>query len=478
MEHRLTRLIGQKAQEDGWKEIRSANRIGIENKTEVIEIEIKREKIKVKISGEGSILVIRNNVMAKLKNENEGQLKEGDEIWLLNKTAEEEYRHGEREKFEGATIKFQIVNNKKNIYIKEKTQSQEKSNKTINLILGFVVTGLLVVGTFFGYQKRIQNEERNKFEKTKEEIKKIETEIEGVRTINIDTALELAKKADLIIKEIKVMDKKYTDELLNLKTKIEEIKKELGEESVDYEIAYDTSLIAEGGKFKGMTIKDNLVYLWSNDLGQINLVDIKNKSTEKMITDNRIKLWLGTFLNGDRRYGFDQNKIYEIKRNNLIETEIKEIKNIGDINGWNGLFYALNNDDQKIEKLSGKNGIGWLKEGINLKEETTGMAIDGDIWVLGKSGRIYHYNRGEEKKYEMSFFPSLTMSRALKTNAEVEFLAYVADNNTVYIYNKDGKILGKNNFGKTMINDIGIENQNRAVLVLANDGKIYRIKIK
>lgn len=478
MEHRLTRLIGEKALENGWNEINQKNRLGLGNNSEVIEIEINRENIRVKIVGEGSVLIRRGNIMARLKNGNKGQIKEGDEIWLLNKPAEDEFSRGEKENFEGAAVKVEIRKESQNIFIKEKSQSLEKNKTTINLILGFVVLGLLIAGTFFGYQKRTQNEEKNKIEKATEQINKIEAEIEGVRTINIETALQLAKKADSIIDEVKVVDKKYIDKLASLKTKIEEIKKGLGEESIDYEIAYDTALISEGGKFKGMTIKDNLVYLWSTDLGQINLVDIKLKSTEKIVSDGRIKLWLGTFDNGDRRYGFDQNKIYEIKRNSLMETEIKEIKNIGDINGWNGLFYALNNDNRKIEKLSGKNGIAWLKEEANLPEETTGMAIDGDIWVLGKSGRIYHYGRGEEKIYEMSFIPSLTTAKALKTNEEVDFLAYVADNNTVYIYHKDGRILGKNNFGKTIINDIGIESQNRAVLVLANDGKIYRIKIK
>lgn len=478
MEYRLTRLIGEKARESRWSEINQKNLFGIENNTEMVGVQINRDKIKIKIDGEGIVLIKRDNIVARLKNTNTGQTREGDEIWLLNKMAAEEYGNGKRENFEGAAIKLQIVNNKKDIFIKEKSQSQEKRNKTINLIMGLVVLGLLIAGTFFGYQKKTKNEENNKIEKAREQINKIEIEIEGVRTINIDTALELAKKADSIIGEIKVTDKKYIDELAGLKNKIEEIKKGLGGESIDYEVAYDTNLIVEDGKFKGMTINDNLVYLWSSDLGQINFVDIKLKSTEKIVSDDRIKLWLGIFLNGDRHYGFDQNKIYEIKRNNLVDSEIEKINNIGDINGWNGLFYVLNNDHQKIEKLSGNNGIDWLKEGINLKEEATGMAIDGDIWVLGKSGKIYHYSRGEEKKYEMSFIPSLTTGKSLKTNAEVDFLAYVADNNTVYIYHKDGKILGKNNFGKTIINDIGIETQNRAVLVLASDGKIYRIKIK
>ncbi|HPR99767.1 MAG TPA: hypothetical protein PLU63_03080 [Candidatus Woesebacteria bacterium] len=478
MKYRLTRLIGEKARENGWNEINQENRLGLENGLEIIEVEINRGKIRIKIKGEGSVLIKRNNLVARLKDGSTGQIKESDEIWILDKKAGEEYKLGERENFEGAAIKLEMTNNKKDIFIKEKNRSLQKSHKSINLILGLVVLGLLIAGTFFGYHKRIQNENKNKIETAKEEINKIETEIESVRSINIDTALELAQKAELIISQIKVTDKKQIDEVEAMKTKIEEIKKSLGAESIDYEVAYDTNLIVEGGKFKGMTIRGDLAYLWSSELGQINRVDIKNQSTEKVVSDERIKLWLGIFNNGDGRYGFDQNKIYEIKINSLIETEIKEIKNIGDIGGWNGLFYVLNNDNQKIEKLSNKNGIVWLKEGVSLMEETTGMAIDGDIWVLGKSGRIYHYSRGEEKKYEMSFVPSLTTSRALETNAEVDFLAYIADNNTVYIYHKDGRILGKNYFGKTIINDIAIDNQNRDVLVLAADGKIYRIKIE
>jgi len=84
----------------------------------------------------------------------------------------------------------------------------QKAINQLNLILGLVVLGLLIAGTFLGYHKRIQNENKNKIETAKEEINKIETEIESVRSINIDTALELAQKAELIISQIKVTDKK------------------------------------------------------------------------------------------------------------------------------------------------------------------------------------------------------------------------------------------------------------------------------
>lgn len=478
MECRLSRHIGIKAQEEGWDEIRLKNKIGLKNSSEIIELEFNREKILVKIIGEGEVLIKRGEIIAKLKDGNSGEIKEDDEFWLLNKMAKNEFEQGERENFKGGAIKIEIFKNKTDIFIKKESHSLEKNNNKINFILGFIVLGLLIAGTILGYQKRTQNEQINKIEETKNQISKIKTEIEGVKTINIETALELAKEAESIMSEIKIVDKKYNQELEELKKEIEEIKKGLGEESIDYEIVYDTGLIAEGGKFKGMTVFDNLVYLWSNDLGQVNSVDIKLKSTEKIVNDDRIKLWLGIFSNGNSRYGYDQNKIYEIKRNNLLETEIKEINNIGDINIWNGISYVLNNDSQNIEKISNNNGIAWLKEGTRLKEETTGMAIDGDIWVLGKSGKIYHYSRGEEIQYEMSFIPNLTTTKSLKTNEKVNFLAFVADNNTVYIYHKDGTILSKNNFGKTIINDIGVDSQNQAILALAADGKIYRIKIK
>ncbi|KKQ30382.1 MAG: hypothetical protein US46_C0008G0039 [Candidatus Shapirobacteria bacterium GW2011_GWF2_37_20] len=151
---------------------------------------------------------------------------------------------------------------------------------------------------------------------------------------------------------------------------------------------------------------------------------------------------------------------------------------MGEMTGWNGLTYVLDNGNQNIMKLNEGEGKKWLKEETVLAEEMTGMSIDSSIWVLGKSGKIYRYNRGVEEKFAMSALTSQSFAKSLKTSEQVNFLAYVTDENTVVIYGKDGKILGKYNFGERKINDIGIENQNKAVLVLAKNGKIYRIRIK
>lgn len=482
MEYRLIRFIGDEAIKEGWQEIISINRIELGNSSELISVKVDNDEIITKIVGSGKILINRENKNAFLATNSRGKIKSGDKIWLLNKRAENEFNNGERQKFDGATLVIEFftkeVDTKQDIFVKDRTYYQEKGNKKINLVMGLIVLGLLITGTVLGYQKRTRTEEKIKIEEAKNQINKIKNEIEGVRTINIETALELAKKAELIIDNTQVKEKGYSQELMIMKEEINEMKKTLGEESVDYEIAYDTNLIDEDGNFAGMAIKNSIVYIWNNTLGQINMVDIKQKSTEKIIGDDRIKLWLGIFNNGEKWYGYDQNKIYGIERNNLVETKVKEDANRKEIIGWNASFYTWDNSNQIIEKLSGEEGRNWLKEAITLKEEVVGMSIDGSIWVLGKSGKIYHYNLGIEEEYIMSFLPNLTSGKSLRTNDQVDFLAYVIDDNTVIVYGKDGKILGKYNFGKIKIRDIGIENQEKAILVLAENGKIYRIKIK
>jgi hypothetical protein len=162
----------------------------------------------------------------------------------------------------------------------------------------------------------------------------------------------------------------------------------------------------------------------------------------------------------------------------LIETEISGVIKVEEMAGWKGLIYVLDNGNKNIMKLNGGEGKNWLKEGTALSEEMSGMSIDSNIWVLGKSGKIYLYTRGIEEKFNMSALTSLSRAENLKTSDQVNFLAYITDENTVVIYGKDGKILGKYNFNEIKINDIGIENQNKAILVLAKNGKIYRLRIK
>ena len=483
MRYKVERFIGVKAENEGWRKVEEANLVELRSESEKIKVKIEGEIIETEIEGKGNIMLFRDGKIAKLTNKTKGKVIIGDKIYLLNQEAEKEFYDGKRELFEAGAVLIEVLNDevekKQDIFIKEKSFSQEKNNKSVNLILGLVVFVLLAVGTFLGYQKRTEGEQKKIYEEIKSQVMSKINEAESVKSANIDTALQLAQEAESIANNAGTAEKKYANELGELRKKIAETKRALGGENVEYEVAYDTTLIVEGeNQFKGMAIKDGQVYLWSANLGQVNFVDPVLKSQEKITSDERIKNWLGIFNNGEKWYGYDQNKIYEIKRNELVETEIKNVSSVGEMTGWGGLTYVLDNGNKNIDKLSGGEGKFWLKEGTNLDEETNGISIDSNIWVLGKSGKIYKYSRGIKENFEVSTITSLSSVKELRTSDKVNFIAYVTDDNTVVIYGKDGKILGKYNFSKIKVNDIGIEDKTSSVLVLASNGKIYRIKIK
>ncbi|HWS49198.1 MAG TPA: hypothetical protein VN174_04085 [Candidatus Methanoperedens sp.] len=483
MNYKVTVFIGKEAFDEGWQSDDVGKVLKLQNEFEMIQMEIVGEKVVINAKGNGKVIIIRNKQKARLADKSEGIIRDGDTIWLLNQKAENEFNNGKREVFSGAALKIDFNNlepvKRQEIFVNEKSFFQERNNKKINFILGFMVLGMLIVGTILGYQKRTITKQKEMYEAIKSQVEDKINEIESVRSVNIDTALELAKNTETLIDNSGMTKKEYLEGLSQLKSKIMEIKQGLGGGNINYEVAYDSALISEGNDlFQGMATKDSIFYLWSATLGQINMVDPELKSTDKVVSDERIKTWLGIFNNGEKWFGYDQKKVYEIKRNDIVESEINNKGNIGEMVGWNGLTYFLDNDLAEIMKLGNEDSKSWLKDGAKLDEPAKSLSIDSKIWVLGASGRIYQYNRGVKENFSMSFLPTVNTVKSLKTTDKVDFLAFVVDDNMVFVYGKDGKIINKYNFSDNKINDIGIENKNNAVLVLTKNGKIYRIKIK
>jgi len=221
-----------------------------------------------------------------------------------------------------------------------------------------------------------------------------------------------------------------------------------------------------------MAMKDSIVYLYSKEKKEIYSIDISLQSKEKLIEDQNIANFSGIFNGGEKWYGFGGNNLWEIKRESLRET--KSDINLEAVRGWGGVIYSLNNENKQIVKVLGGENRNWLAADNPLPEKMVSMAIDGDIWTLGESGKIYRFSRGISQDYEVSFIENTDNPKSLDTNEKINFLTYV-NGNKVLVYGKDGKILSRFNFGDKKIVDIAIENSKQAILVLCENGKIYRI---
>lgn len=483
MQYQTRIFISDEAKGEGYAVKDSGSTVELTRGQSNIRAKLSENNLEVISGGEFGAIIQRGEKLAKLPANSRGKVVIGDIVWLLSQNAKEEFLKSKGREIDGAGVKIEIIQNrnetKREIYINQEVKSMERRNPTFNLILGGVVLVLLIAGTILGYQKRTDNENKKNYEEIKISFEKSKSEIESVRTMDIETALKLAKEAEDRLNNPQGAQIKFAKELDSMKEEMAQIKQSLGGEGIEYQVAYDTGLIKEGAGFEKMGIKDEVVYLLSPSLGRIDMVNISLKSTENIVTNDKIKEWTGLFYGGDNKwYGFGQNKLTEISRKEMSEKVIENVSQIPEIGGWNGFIYLIDNNDRSIKKVSNNQGNNWLKNDKTLMEDGVSLTIDSSIWILGKSGNIYHYNRGEEEKFEMSSTPLAVNPKSLRTNDKIDFLAYVTEDKFVVICGKDGKILAKYSFGDIKINDIAIEGQNNSVLALAGDGKIYRIKIK
>ncbi len=459
-----------------WEYFQSKNEVALVSGEKKIDIKIKNNEIWVSLNNGGKVAIIREGVIAFLENGSRGKIKKCDQIWLINEEDVINFESGERSNFTDRVIRLDISDRKKiikNIFVKEKRYFDEKGSRQLNIVLSLGVLALLIGGTIMGYQKRTEKQEYNNWKKIKNEIVQKMEEAAKFDNNNIQKSLDILLETKKIGQNYSLKNSEYQKELDDLNNKIDGEIKRKGGNGFEFEVAYDTNLIYEGEKqFDGMAMKDNIAYLYSKEKKEIYSVDISLQSKEKLIEDQNIANFSGIFNGGEKWYGFGGDNLWEIKRESL--REIKSDINLEAVRGWGGVVYSINNENKQIVKVLGGENRNWLAADNPLPEKMVSMAIDGDVWTLGESGKIYRFSRGISQDYEVSFIENTDNPKSLHTNEKINFLTYV-NGNKVLVYGKDGKILSRFNFEDKKIVDIAIENSKQAILVLCENGKIYRI---
>jgi len=461
MEYRVVeRPSGQEIDVSGWQLKEEKTRIFLEKEGQRVGIELDKRKLRAVIKGEGKVAITREGKMAYLSDQSQGEIQVDDEVWIATTV----------------TVKIVFVKKekvKKDIFVSERRWFDQRVSKELNLILGAGVLAILIGIIVLGYQKRSSIMEQSKFESVQTEFKEELRKAQKIREQEPDKSLELAEKAVEKLKEHKFKKSELINEINKLTEEGISYQNKLGRENKNYEVAYNTKLIYEGERqFDGLTSKESVIYVWSKERAEVIAVNLEMKSKDKIVEDERIKKTEGVFNNGERWYGYGENKIWEIKRNAATESQTESL-NIDQVNAWKGLIYALNNEQKQIVKLGGSSWTKW--NSTPLPATMTGMAIDGDIWTLSEGAQVYKFTRGERVDFEMSFKPPAVNPGKIVTSDKVNIVAFINDDK-VWIYGKNGKILARLNFGKNEIVDIAIENPKEAILVLAADGNIYRIK--
>ena len=84
MEYRIReRPSGQESEAAGWQLRAEKKRIFLERGMERIGVELGKRKLRAVIEGEGQVAIVREGKIAYLSNQSQGEIRTGDEVWIV-----------------------------------------------------------------------------------------------------------------------------------------------------------------------------------------------------------------------------------------------------------------------------------------------------------------------------------------------------------------------------------------------------------
>jgi hypothetical protein len=437
-------------------------------------------KNKVKIWTFGvTVYLKRNDKIAKVSQENEeviGDIWPNDKLYLITENNINPISEIILGKNPGVMIEMESEKRME----KMDTIFNYRSNQKTNITIGLIIIFLLLAGIVIGYQKNQKTILTKKQESAKtiveNELKKAED-----KNTNSKEAVEAANRAAEKITELTGL--KYSQNLLSIyQERVKTVLAKNGSaEAVEYDLAYDTDLIDNPNKkYSKIVLKKNELYLVDRENGRVEKVNLEMRSVEKLVSDEEIKNSGDFLLINDELLGFNGTTINQITRGGIKEKYKYEVKDqqLITTEAWNGSLYFLNNMGG-IYKSAGENTIkDWLIADSDKEVGLIDLAIDGRVWVTNINGKIFIYDRGKKSSFNQSALPESGGIKKIILSTIGKQVVVVNDK-VFYAFNKEsGTLLGKYNLEKIGIKDAAMAEDGQSVIILGENQKIYRVKLR
>ena len=309
-----------------------------------------------------------------------------------------------------------------------------------------------------------------------------------VKNINLTEAQSLAKNAkDLAIKmrDLKVHD----EEVKSLIASTDEILSQTGSaDSYQPQHFYDTTLINSAAQYTKLIIQKNNLFLLDTSNGHVDKLDVSSKSQQKVVYNDILKNTQSFSENNGQLYFLVDKKIHTFNGTSLtsvlsVTDGITDFDS-GEVAMWNGSLYLMGKTptSTSIWKYtpsgsSFSSATEWVKKPAEFPSTASSFAINGQVWVISKSGDITPYNRGDKGQFKSQITSSLSAADNLVTALNSETLAFTEKDTLVYVYKKDGSTASSYNFGNRRILSIALDSTTNRLFVLCGDKKIYLINL-
>lgn len=380
-----------------------------------------------------------------------------------------------------------IINQKPNqpdIYVKSRFKFKISNHKKIQLLVAlFLLVGLLI-SSYFGYQKNQTQKDESNFQNLKSQLEQKLNNISVVKNLNLETTYQSAKEARDIITQMSQLNI-HTDQVNQYKSQVDLILSQTGDsDSFQPESVYDTSLITNDPQFSKIIFSKNSLYLLDSTKGRIDSIFPKEKSTKSVLISDQIKSSSKILVDNNNLYLLSHGQVYLIEKTGLtskVDLSGSSV-NITDAQFWNGSLYILDKNAQNIWKSTpSASGYStpqsWLKNDAKIELGANSLSIDGQIWLLTESGRIFLYNSGVKSKFNQTQEINFTKAANLVTDIDSDFLVFSDNSKFIYVYKKTGEFAFKFNLGNLQALDVAFDAPNKIIYFLASDQKIYKISL-
>lgn len=367
---------------------------------------------------------------------------------------------------------------------KSKIFTLHKINKTIIIIA--IILVIVLVSSIFWIQHR--KDIKIEAEKYAQKIEALQNTINDAQVNliykNETVSLNLIKQAE---EDVKYLPQATTDQIANyteLMTQISNIKNKLLHiEKIIPQLIAETSINTEPIILAGLVKNgDQIITYGINNA----LFTIQNGQTSSPYYSNS-----GDFSNdaNDERLLFltKEKKLLEFTNNELkpIEISLPNNQQITSANLYGNRLYILDAQKQEIVKHQGNEisfgtGQSWItdKKDADLSQAID-MAIDGNIYILNKNGKIYKFFSGVLEDFTIGTIePSITNASKIVTNAELNNL-YILEGKRIIVLSKDGNFITQYSFEtlQSPISDFTVTGADETITLISAN-KIYEAKIK
>lgn len=361
-----------------------------------------------------------------------------------------------------------------------------------------LVIAILAAVTFAGSLTYIKYKENREAD-----IQSYKNKVQAIQNKKNKAQAELIydknKKALSLLKEAQNLTEKLPQDLssrkdLTSKTKLQQkVIKEMNKVKKIEKVS--SSPIAEiNEKNNNLISTDNKLITFGKESDKFDVVEINSnsKTTKKHSTFPSIRLAASSKEDNSVIFQTKDNSAVKMKGDSL-EMSKQEIFypnddiDIADISTYAGNLYVLDKKNQQIYKHTPiqegfSKGTAWLNastaKAVDLSNATS-IAIDGNIYVLTKSGQIFKFFKGNRENLEIETInPKLTNTTQLWTNSEADHLYLLEpENNRLVVLNKEGKLIKqiKSDKWKNTKSMVIKEKQDKGYVL--NGDKIYEFSL-